>query len=311
MLIGNSVLSITTSIFGQGATMPSVIANEFTEATEPFHLDSLFVVATVLLAITLIVNVLLAWILAYVALKGVHALSWTFLTATPPGNPSDAGGGFVNGIIGSFEIVGLATLISVPLGVGCAVYLNQYSTGRLAEVLRLVTDVMLGIPTIVTGAFVYALWVVEFGFSGLAGSIALALVMVPLIVRATEEMLRLVPRDLREASFALGVTQSRTIISVLLPTARAGIITGVMLAVARAMGETAPLLLTTLGNDLFVETNPGHRMSTLSLQIFGSATGGFVNAQNRAWAGAVTLIAIVLGLTVIARLVARSSAVRR
>ena len=145
--------------------------------------------------------------------------------------------------------------------------------------LRLVTDVMLGIPTIVTGAFVYALWVVEFGFSGFAGAFALALVMVPLIVRATEEMLRLVPRDIREASLALGVTQSRTIVSVLLPTARAGIITGVMLAVARAMGETAPLLLTTLGNDLFVETNPGQRMSTLSLQIFGSATGGFVTRR--------------------------------
>jgi phosphate transport system permease protein len=257
------------------------------------------------------IGALLLWILAYVALKGVKALDWGFLTDTPPGNPSDAGGGFVNGIIGSFEIVGMAALLSVPLGIGCAIYLNQYATGRIAAVLRLVTDVMLGIPTIVTGAFVYALWVVEFGFSGFAGAFALALVMVPLIVRATEEMLRLVPRDIGEASLALGVTQSRTIMSVLLPTARAGIITGVMLAIARAMGETAPLLLTTLGNDLFVETNPGQRMSTLSLQIFGSATGGFVNAQNRAWAGALTLIAIVLALTIIARLVARTSAVRR
>jgi phosphate transport system permease protein len=257
------------------------------------------------------IGALLVWILAYVALKGVQALDWGFLTDTPPGNPSDAGGGFVNGIIGSFEIVGMAALLSVPLGIGCAIYLNQYAAGRIAAVLRLVTDVMLGIPTIVTGAFVYALWVVEFGFSGFAGAFALALVMVPLIVRATEEMLRLVPRDIGEASLALGVTQSRTIMSVLLPTARAGIITGVMLAIARAMGETAPLLLTTLGNDLFVETNPGQRMSTLSLQIFGSATGGFVNAQNRAWAGALTLIAIVLALTIIARLVARTSAVRR
>ena len=257
------------------------------------------------------IGALLVWILAYVALKGVKALDWGFITDTPPGNPSDAGGGFVNGIIGSFEIVGMATLLSLPLGIGCAIYLNQYATGRVAAVLRLVTDVMLGIPTIVTGAFVYALWVVEFGFSGFAGAFALALVMVPLIVRATEEMLRLVPRDIKEASLALGVTQSRTIMSVLLPTARAGIITGVMLAIARAMGETAPLLLTTLGNDLFVETNPGQRMSTLSLQIFGSATGGFVNAQNRAWAGALTLIAIVLALTIIARLVARTSAVRR
>jgi phosphate transport system permease protein len=254
---------------------------------------------------------LLVWILTYVALKGVKAINWGFITDTPPGNPDAAGGGFYNGIIGTFEIVGIATLIALPLGIGCAVYLNQYAQGRVAAVLRLVTDVMLGIPTIVTGAFVYALWVIQFGFSGFAGALALALVMVPLIVRATEEMLRLVPRDLKEASLALGVTQSRTIVSVILPTAGAGIITGVMLAIARAMGETAPLLLTALGNDLFVETNPGHRMSTLSLQIFGSATGGFVNAQNRAWAGALLLITIVLLLTIMARLIARRSAVRQ
>ena len=264
-----------------------------------------------LTALMAAIGALLVWILGYGALKGVKASNWGFLTDTPPGNPADAGGGFYNGIIGSFEIVGMAVLLAIPLGIGCAVYLNQYATGRVAAVLRLVTDVMLGIPTIVTGAFVYALWVIQFGFSGFAGALALALVMIPLIVRATEEMLRLVPRDIREASLALGVTQSRTIVSVLLPTARAGIITGIMLAVARAMGETAPLLLTALGNDLFVETNPGHRMSTLSLQIFGSATGGFVNAQNRAWAGALTLIAIVLILTILARLIARSSAVRR
>jgi phosphate transport system permease protein len=257
------------------------------------------------------IGALLVWILLYVALKGVKAINWGFITDTPPGNPSASGGGFYNGIIGTFEIVGIAVLIALPLGIGCAIYLNQYATGRIASVLRLVTDVMLGIPTIVTGAFIYALWVVEFGFSGFAGSLSLALVMVPLIVRATEEMLRLVPLDLKEASLALGVTQSRTIVSVMLPTARAGIITGVMLAVARAMGETAPLLLTALGNDLFVETNPGARMSTLSLQIFGSATGGFVNAQNRAWAGALLLIVIVLLLTIMARLVARRSAVGR
>jgi phosphate transport system permease protein len=251
---------------------------------------------------------LLLWILAYVGFEGVRAIDLEFLTDTPPGNPSDTGGGFYNGIIGSLEIVGIATLIALPLGIGCAIYLNQYAEGRVAGVLRLVTDVMLGIPTIVTGAFVYAIWVVNFGFSGYAGAFSLGLVMVPLIVRATEEMLRLVPRDVREASLALGVTQSRTIVSVLLPTARAGIITGAMLAIARAMGETAPLLLTTLGNDLFVETNPGHRMSTLSLQIFNGATGGFPSAQARAWAGALTLIAIVLLLTIIARLVARRSA---
>jgi phosphate transport system permease protein len=266
---------------------------------------------TILLS-TLMVAIggLLAWILLYVALKGLNALSWEFLTETPPGNPSDPGGGFYNGIIGSFIIVGLATAVAVPVGIGCAIYLNQYA-GRLASVVRLVVDVMLGIPTIVTGAFVYAIWVINFGFSGYAGAFSLALVMVPLIVRATEEMLRLVPRDVREASLALGVTQSRTIVSVLLPTALAGIITGVMLAVARAMGETAPLLLTALGNDLFVETNPANRMSTLSMQIFTGATGGFTAAQDRAWAGALTLIFIVLALTIIARLVARRSPVGR
>jgi phosphate transport system permease protein len=267
---------------------------------------------TVLLTAMMIgIGALLVWVLAYVAAQGLQALDWGFITDTPPGNPSDAGGGFANGIIGSLIIVGIATLVAVPFGIGCAIYLNQYAAGRIAHALRLVTDVMLGIPTIVTGAFVYALWVVEFGFSGYAGAIALAFVMVPLIVRATEEMLRLVPRDVREASLALGVTKSRTISSVLLPTARAGIITGVMLAVARAMGETAPLLLTTLGNDLFMETNPGHRMSTLSLQIFGSATGGFPSAQARAWAGALVLITIVLLLTILARLVSRTSAIRK
>jgi phosphate transport system permease protein len=254
---------------------------------------------------------LLLWILVYVGLKGVKALDWGFITETPPGNPSDTGGGFANGIVGSLEIVGIAALVALPLGIGCAIYLNQYATGRVAGVLRLVTDVMLGIPTIVTGAFIYALWVVEFGFSGIAGALSLAFVMVPLIVRATEEMLRLVPREIREASLALGATQSRTIVSVLLPTAGAGIITGAMLAIARAMGETAPLLLTTLGNDLFMESDPGKRMSTLSLQIFGSATGGFPAAQQRAWAGALVLIAIVLLLTIMARLIARKSAVRR
>ena len=263
---------------------------------------------TIFLTVLMIgIGALLVWVLGYVLKQGLQAINWGFITDTPPGNPSDTGGGFANGIVGSLIIVGIATLVAVPFGIGCAIYLNQYAAGRIAYWLRLVTDVMLGIPTIVTGAFIYALWVVEFGFSGYAGAIALAFVMVPLIVRATEEMLRLVPKDIHEASLALGVTKSRTISSVLLPTASAGIITGVMLAVARAMGETAPLLLTTLGNDLFMESNPGNRMSTLSLQIFGSATGGFPSAQARAWAGALVLITIVLLLTILARLVSRRS----
>ena len=253
---------------------------------------------------------ILVWVLAYVALKGYSALNWTFLTDTPPGNPSDPGGGFANGIVGSLIIVGIATVIAVPVGIGAAIYLSEYGGDRFAGLVRFLTDVTLGIPTIVVGAFVYAVWVLNFGFSGYAGGLAMAVVMVPLIVRASEEMLRLVPNDLREASLAMGVTRARTTLSVVLPAATSGLITGVMLAVARAMGETAPLLLTTLGNDLFMEHDPGNRMSTLSLQIFGSATAGFPDALARAWAGALTLVAMVLILYVAARLIGRRNTAR-
>ncbi|GAA3899878.1 phosphate ABC transporter permease PstA [Streptomyces lacrimifluminis] len=259
------------------------------------------------LATALTVGVLL-WVLGYAAVQGFRYLGPEFLTSTPPGDPSRAGGGFLNGIIGSLIVVGLATVVAVPLGVGAAVYVVEYG-GRLARAVDFLTDLLIGIPAIVTGAFVYALWVTRFGFSGYAGAISLALVMLPLIVRATAEILCLVPRDLREAGLALGVTPARTIVSVVLPTAMGGITTGIMLAVARAMGETAPLLLTALGNDLFVETHPDHRMSTLSLQIFSNAITGFEAAQARAWAGALTLVILVLLCTAVARFVARRSSV--
>lgn len=246
----------------------------------------------------------LAWVLVYVAAQGLKYLGPGFLTQTPPGNPAQAGGGYVNAIIGSVIIVGIATLISVPLGVLAAVAITEYG-GGFAAATSFVTDVLVGVPSIVTGAFIYALWVTRFGFSGLAGSIALALIMLPLVIRATAEMLRLVPTDLREASAALGASRARVIMSVVLPTAFPGITTGAMLAVARAMGETAPLLLTTLGNSLFIQANPTQRMSTLSLQIFTDAITGFRTAQARAWAGALTLILIVLFLTIVARLIGR------
>jgi phosphate transport system permease protein len=253
---------------------------------------------------------LLVWVLYYVAQQGLKYLGPTFWSQTPPGNPATAGGGFENGIIGSLIIVGIATLIAVPVGIGTAIYLHEYGRGRWAGIVRFLSDVLVGIPSIVTGAFIYAIWVIRFGFSGYAGGFALAIVMLPLVTRASEEMLRLVPDELREASYALGIGRARTILSVVLPAALSGIITGVMLAVARAMGETAPLLLTALGNDLFVETNPNHRMSTLSLQIFGNAITGYKTAQARAWAGALTLIGIVLLLTVVARLFGRRAKVR-
>jgi phosphate transport system permease protein len=263
-------------------------------------------VMTAFLALVLVgVVSLLLWVLVYVTKQGLRAFNVTFLTSTPPPNPSDTGGGFENGIIGSFIIVGIATAIAVPIGIAAAIYLAEYGRARLASVVRFLADVMTGIPTIVIGAFVYAFWVTRFGFSGYAGAVSLALVMLPLVVRASEEMLRLVPSDLRDASLALGASKARTTLAVVLPAAMSGIITGVMLAVARAMGETAPLLLTALGNDLFIQLNPNQRMSTLSLQVFGNAITGFKEAQDRAWAGALTLIGIVLILTVVARFAAR------
>lgn len=263
-----------------------------------------------LAAVMLITLAVLAWVLAYVAAQGLKYLGPGFLTQNPPGNPAQAGGGYANGIIGSLIVVGIATALSVPVGIAAAIALVEYG-GRFAAVTSFVTDVLVGVPSIVVGAFVYALWVTHFGYSGLAGSIALAIVMLPLIIRATAEMLRLVPVTLREASSALGVTRARTIVSVVLPSALPGITTGVMLAVARAMGETAPLLLTALGNDLFTVTNPTQRMSTLSLQIFSDAITGFQAAQARAWAGALTLILIVLVLYIAARLIGRRLTVAR
>lgn len=260
---------------------------------------------TILLAVTVAATIaVLAWVLAYVAAQGLKYLGPSFFTTTPPGDPSQAGGGYGNSILGSLIIVGTATVISVPLGIAAAIAITEYG-GRLAAVAGFLTDVLVGIPTIVIGAFVWAMWVTRFGFSGLAGAIALAIVMLPLVIRASAEMIRLVPDPLREASAALGATRARTIVSVVLPTARSGLITGVMLAVARAMGETAPLLLTTLGNSLFYQANPTKPMSTLSLQIFTDAITGFRAAQARAWAGALTLIAIVLIFAIGARLVSR------
>lgn len=263
-----------------------------------------------LAALAAVAVAVLVWVLAYVADQGLKYLGPGFITQTPPGNPADFGGGYANGIVGSLIVVGISTLISVPVGIAAAVAMVEYG-GRFTAVASFITDVLVGVPTIVTGAFIYSVWVIHFGFSGLAGSIALALVMLPLVIRATAEMLRLVPVHLREASAALGISRARTIVSVVLPSAWAGITTGVFLAVARAMGETAPLLLTALGNQLFMEANPTKRMSTLSLQIFTDAISGFQAAQARAWAGALTLIVIVLLFAIGARLLGRRATIIR
>lgn len=262
------------------------------------------VIARVLLLIfTIIAVVPLAWILFEVAKRGFGAIqSWSFFTQPPPGFVAARGGGVANGILGTVLMVGIAILISVPLGILGATYLVEFSRmSRLGLTIRFFADVMTGIPSIVFGIFVYTVLVIATGsFSALSGSISLALIMWPVIMRASEEVLRRVPHDVREASFALGVPTWRTVIKVVWPAASSGLVTGAMLGTARAAGETAPLLFTALGNQ-FISLNVNRPMSALPLEIFRGATTAFAAGNERAWAAALTLIAMILLLNLTAR----------
>ncbi|OJF09999.1 phosphate ABC transporter permease PstA [Couchioplanes caeruleus] len=226
----------------------------------------------------------------------------------------DPNGGAYHAIIGTLEQVGLATLMAVPLGVLGAIYLVEYGRGRFALTVRFFVDVMTGIPSIVAGLFVLAFWVLIVSpwfnngtprFSGFAASLALTVLMLPTIVRSTEEMLRLVPGPLREGAYALGVPQWKTIVKVVLPTALPGIVTGIMLAVARAAGETAPVLLVA-GGAAAINFDPfGGNQSSLSLFVYQQAGDASKYAPDRAWTAALTLVALVLVLTIAAKLLAR------
>jgi len=247
----------------------------------------------------------LAFVLYYVVHEGLRIMGWQFLTKNIPEIQRSKGPGMGPAIIGTLLITAMATLIAVPLGVLGAVYIVEYGAdNRLARLIRFLGDVMAGVPSIVMGLFVYTIWVVRFHhFTGFAGSLALACLMLPIVIRSSEGMLRLVPRDLREAAYALGTSRSRTIITVVLPAAASGIVSGCLLAVARAAGETAPLLFTVgltskLNSNLFRNQN-----TSLSLQIFSNATQPFAGAQQRAWGAALTLMVLVLVFSVGARLV--------
>jgi phosphate transport system permease protein len=260
-----------------------------------------------LAAATVIALIPLVLVLGYTAAKGRHALTGAFLTHSMRGiGPLEDAGGAYHAILGTLEQVGIASLLAVPFGLLVAVFIVEYGRGPLRTAVRFLVDVMTGIPSIVAGLFVFAFWVLGLhqGFSGLAAALALAVLMLPVIVRSAEEMLKLVPNDLREASYALGVPRWRTIVSVVLPTAAGGITTGVMLAVARVTGETAPLLLTAFGYDAIRSSPLKGPQSGLPLFVFQQAGSAFEVAVRRAWAGALTLIGIVLLLTVVARLVA-------
>jgi phosphate transport system permease protein len=250
------------------------------------------------------VAVLLA-ILAYVVVNGAPALNLDFFTQRPLPF-GEVGGGVGPALVGTLYMLLVAALIGVPIGLGTGIYLSEYGGGRLAASVRFTIDLIAGLPSIVIGVFVWALLVRHLigHFSGLAGSVALAIVMVPIITRTVEEVLRLVPGSLREAALALGVPRWRTILRVVLPTARSGVTTGVVLAMARAGGETAPLLLTSLGNQFF-NTNLLQPMAALPVQIYNYASSPFEDWHTKAWGGALVLILTIGVLSLATRLATR------
>jgi len=254
----------------------------------------------------ILVIIPLGFVLVTVIAKGASVISWSFLTSGPiPSIVAPAGvGGMGPAVLGTIEIVALATVIAVPLGVLGAIYLNEYA-GRnwLGALIGFMSDVMTGVPSIVMGLFIFSIWVLHFGFSGLAGAFALACLMLPIVIRSSYEILRLVPNSLREGSYALGATKARVIVTVVLPAAVGGIVSGALLAVARAAGETAPLLFTIL---TVTAANPNvfsGANTSLPSQIFANANQPYVGAQDRGWGAALTLIAICFILMIVARLV--------
>jgi phosphate transport system permease protein len=249
-------------------------------------------------------------VISTVVSKGAARFDWAFFTESSR-NVIGAGGGAANALVGTLVITLFATVISVPVGVMAAIYMQEYGTGMLTRLLTFFVDVMTGIPSIVAGLFSYALFALIFGPGirlGIMGSIALMVLMVPIVVRSTEEMLRIVPNGLREASYALGVPKWRTITSVVLPTALAGIVTGIMVAIARVVGETAPLLITT-GTFSSINWNPfSGRMEALPVFAFNEYKTPGVPPEpyfDRAWTAALTLIVLVMILNLAARLVYR------
>ncbi len=262
--------------------------------------------ATVLMVLSIVVVMLpLGWVIYAVIDRGASIISWKFLTSPiPPVVAPASTGGMGPAVLGTLLITGWATLMAVPLGILGAVYINEYGgRGPIAALVRFMADVMTGVPSIVMGLFIFSIWTLHFGFSGFAGSLALACLMLPIVIRSSEEMLKLVPNSLREASYAMGATKTRVTLTVVLPAALAGIVSGSLLAVARGAGETAPLLFTIL-TVTQANRNVFHGPNTaLATQIFSNATQPYPGAESRAWGAALTLIAIAFILMIAARII--------
>jgi phosphate transport system permease protein len=249
--------------------------------------------------------IFLFWILSVLLYKGFSAISPSLFLANTPA-PGTLGGGLANPIVGSLMIVAACTFISTPIGILAGIYLSEYGgNSKFAEVTRFVTDIMLSAPSIVIGLFVYAIIVYQVkSFSGWAGTVALALIAIPVVVRTTENMLRLVPLTLREAAYALGAPKWKVALSITLTAAKSGVITGILLALARVSGETAPLLFTALNNQFF-STDMSSPMANLPVVIFQFAMSPYDNWVDLAWGGALLITFAVLGLNILARVVFR------
>jgi phosphate transport system permease protein len=257
----------------------------------------------------LIVTVPLFLILGTVIYRGASGINWAFFTQIPK-PVGEAGGGMANAIAGSILLLGMASLIGVPLGVGAGVYLAEYGRNKSGNIVRFTADVLNGVPSIVIGLTAYALIVVtQKHFSMLAGSVALGIMMIPTICRTTEEVLLLVPQSIREAALGLGIPRWRTILSVVLRTASSGIVTSIMLAFARIAGETAPLIFTALGNQ-FWNTNLNQPTSALPLQIYAYAQMPYDQAHQQAWTGALVLITMIMLTVILFRFVATRGAIK-
>ncbi len=287
-----------------------------TAARAPLHLAtgggrrrqrfSRFMAAVMAVAVLLALVPLLLIIGVTVA-KGLPAMNWEFLTSTFNFSRREAGGGYLHGLVGTLYMGGLAALMSIPMGIGAAIFLTEFPRHRLSGPVRFFSDVMTGVPSVFVGLFIYTILVRQIGFGTFVGALSLAIIMLPIVVRSSEEVLRLVPGELKRASYALGATQWQTVFGVVLPTAAPGLITGSMLAVARALGETAPLVLTALAAQSVVFDFQGGGQTALPLLIFREARGAFEAGQQRAWAGALELMVLVLLLTILARLIGRRS----
>ena len=261
-------------------------------------------VSTIAFVSALLVIAPLALVFFHLLANGASSVNWDFFTKLPK-PVGVVGGGMVNAIMGSLELLGLASLIGIPVGVLGGVYLAEYGSARVNSLLRFVADVLNGVPSITWGVVVYGLVVLRFkGFSAYAGGLALGLIMVPLIIRTTEEVILLVPNGYREAALALGVSRWKTIVHIVMKTASKGIITGILLALARVGGETAPLLFTAFGNR-FWNHNLSEPIAALPLQIFTYAISPYDDWHRQAWAGALVLVTGIFCVNVVVRILTR------